>query len=431
MTKLTKFIAAAVVSLPLAIGTQVSARDTVVGLSSIQPPEALQEQIERVIGHAVSTLEPGEQLWFFNASNSALVTTFIAPAGNGAGNSKVMLQSNRQALGQLKRFIESAAPEPGRVGFVDTPGFLRAVRRNYPAGENGADLIVLGAPVLDDPQAPSLSMKGGRVPGDGHITARAGQSPYGTGGLSGSLEGYDFYFGLIGDPWEVSDAHAYRMERFWSLSAEGHGASMAYFGEDLNTLFGLAGHDAANHVHADPLVSTEKQEMLLFMPDTGAVADIYTQPLQVLPAPAPVWRAAENVRIGITWEVPQADIDLYVRPNPTAEVIYFGNANTAGGRLFKDFRNSPINGFETVALHGVVDLSATQIAVNFYSGSAPVSGLQGELRIAIGDQVWAAPFVLSAREGNRSEGAQAVVVNQVIPNDAWQIIDPVAVLTAE
>lgn len=338
-----------------------------------------------------------------------------------------MLQANRTALGKLKRFIDSAAPEPDRLGHTNLPAFLRFVRKNYPAGDGWADLIILTSPIVDIASAPSFSMQNGGVFNDGHIGAQVGQSIYATTGLPGSLGGYDVYFGLIGAPWSVSEAHEYRVERAWALTVEGHEASLAYFDDDLETLFRTAGQDVESRAHAEPLVQTNKLEMLQFAPDTGAVPDIFTQPLEDVSPPSTLWQAAQSPQIGITWNALNADVDLYVRPNPSAEVIYFANESTAEGRLFKDFRNSPASGWETIQLEGAFDLSEMQIAVNFFGGDVP-EGLSGEMRIAVGEQVWATGFSLEASSGNEGKGAESVFRQGTIPNNAWVIIDPLAVV---
>ena len=169
--------------------------------------------------------------------------------------------------------------------------------------------------------------------------------------------------------------------------------------------------------------------MLVFAPDTGTEPVLYTVEPEDLPAPDPIWRAASDVSIGVSWDVQGIDLDLYVRPMPTSDVIYYNHAQTSEGRLFKDFTNSP-DGFETVALNGVVDLSQLQLAVNFYGGRNP-GGVAGELRFAIGSQVWARPFHISSVTGNQGQGAEQALVAREVPNAAWVLINPLEVLGAQ
>jgi len=428
--KLHTLVLSLVVS--LALVTTASARDLVFGLSPYQSSEAAKSQVEQALLFAATHLKADDTAFFFDAANVRLIGTFTVPEGRAYESPRARLQANRAVVGALKTFFEHAEAVPGRIGAGDWPGLFELLRSSYPA-EEGVALILLGAPIADDPRAPSVSMIGGRVPNDGHIAATAAQSPYGTMDLPGTLEGYDVFMGLAEANWYVSDAHDYAVARFWSLSAEAHGAAMAYFGDDVGTLYRLVADGATGRAHAEPLVGTDKLEMLSFAPDNGSVPALYEARPQEAPASAPVWQNARQITIGATWDQ-GVDMDLYVRPKPTSEVIYYGNANPASGegRLFKDIRNGLGAAFETVALSGgPFDVSQMQIALNYYGGGSAPSGVTGELRIAIGDEVWAAPFHVTAQRGNRGAGDETALVDQILPNDAWVLIDPLEVLGVE
>ena len=97
--------------------------------------------------------------------------------------------------------------------------------------------------------------------------------------------------------------------------------------------------------------------------------------------------------------------------------------------MFKDFENSPTTGFETVKLRGgAFALSQMRLAVNFYSGSVQAK-VSGELRIAIGDRVWAKSFEIGARTGDRGAGAERAIADGEVPNSAWIILDPMEILS--
>lgn len=415
--------------LALSMTTQTHARDMVFALSPYQTEAALKSQVEQTLLLAATDLKPGETALFFDGYNARLIGTFEAPDRKGYDAPRARLQANREAVGALKRFLDTTEPVPGRVGASNWPALLRLLRKAYPA-EGDTALVLLGSPIADDPRAPSVSMVGGRVPNDGHIAASAGQSPYGTAGLPGTLSGYDVYFGIIGADYAVSPAHGHAVERFWFVSVEAHEANAVFFGADLATLFRLIPEDAPDQPYAAGFVPTDKLEMLTFAPDNGSVPDLYRARPAEAPAAAPIWQSARSVTVGVTWEQ-DVDVDLYVRPHPEAEVVFYGNAETPAGRLYKDVTVRPGVGFETVALRGQpIDLSRMEICLNLYSGSAP-SGVTGEIRIAIGDEVWAAPFRIPAKRGNKGAGAQSAVVEGVVPNEAWVLIDPLEVLGAE
>lgn len=432
MTKTSTYMTRIVVAVGLlSLSFPAYAHDTVIGLSPHQSPETVKKQAEQVIAHLAGIVQPGEQAHVFDAANNRLLGIFQVPAKQAYSNPRAKLQANKALIGSLKRFIDGAEAVPDRIASIDLPGFLRTLRQNYPSEQNRA-VIVLGSAIYDDPLAPSVSMQGGHVPNDGHISAGFGISPYGTAGISGTLEGTDIYFGLVGgSDWAVSSQHAYAVERFWTLSAEAHGASMAYMGDDLATLFGLARDDTPDRQHSAPLAETDKRFMIRFAPEKARASAPQPEP-ETIPAPEPVWRIARDVRIGLTWACEKCDLDLYVRAKPSAEVVYFGQQETPEATLHKDFIGSPsANGFETVVINGVVDLSKTKIAVNYYGGAANGASPGGEIKISIGDKVWAKPFQIKATRGNKGKGAKAALEQNTAPNDHWVLIDPLSVVAAE
>lgn len=427
---ITSLVGSAAIALSLTLPT--SAREAIIGLSPAQSADALKTQAELVLQHLTQTVEPGESALIFDALNVKLIGTFKVPDKKAYANPRAKLQANQQLLGALKRFIDGAEPVPGRTAQVDAPGFLRSVRENYPSEKTRA-LILLGSPIFDDPLSANVSMRGGWVPNDGHIVANYGVSPFGTKGLSGSLDGTDIYYGLVGNDhnWANSSEHSHVVERFWTLLSEGHGAYMGYFGDDLGTLFRKASTDTKNVKHSAPVAETDKRYMIHFGPNTARQTEESAAKPTDEPALEPQFSAAENVVIGATWDCARCDLDLYVRPFPAAEPIYFANAKTEQGQMFKDFTRSPSNnGFETVALNGIVDLRQTQVLLNFYGGEALDLPVTGEIKITIGDKVWTAPFEIDAKSGNRGMSREDALEGGVEPNTTWVVIDPLDVLRA-
>ncbi|MEL6502827.1 MAG: hypothetical protein AAFQ10_00095 [Pseudomonadota bacterium] len=411
--------------------TSSLARDAVIGLSPVQSPKDVKAQTERVIQFLVDTLDPGEEALLFDATNVQLIGTFAVPNKASYANARAKLQANGAVLKALKTFIEASKAVPGQVGRLDLPGLLRTVREDYPS-DTERSFVVLGSPHYDDPLTPSLSMQNGYVPNDGHVGASIARSPFGTRGLKGSLKGVDLHFGLVGHSgdWAISKRHAYAAERFWTLSTEGHGASMSYFGDDLETLFEVAAQDTPARRHAAARADTDKLFMIRFKKDGGRTNSLNDAEPEKKPAPTPIWKAASNVRIGLKWDCDRCDLDLHVRPRPTSKVISFADVETSEGKFFKDFTRSPsTNGFETIRLNGTLDLSEMLVAVNFYGGRSSSSQVNGEVRIAIGDKVWAAPISIKASAGNKGRGVKQVMEDGEAVNPNWVLIDPVDVVT--
>ncbi len=421
-----------VLAASLLMTTSSHARDAIIGLSPIQTPEALKVQTERTIQFLANTVQPGEQALIFDAYNVQLIGIFKVPNKVSYANPRAKIQANGTLLKQLKSFIEGSKDQKSRTGSLDLPRLMRTVRENYPSNGNRS-FIVLGSPFFDNPLTPSLSMLDGHVPNDGHVASGIAKSPFGTRALGGSLKGTDIHFGLIKseDAWAVSKRHAYAVERFWTLTAEGHGASTAYFGHDLETLFKVAAHDTPDRRHAAPLGETGKRFMIRFKPDAGRTGSIYDAKPKTKPPLPPVWKSASNVKIAVKWSCESCDLDLHVKPKAESEVISFSKTKTSEGQLYKDFTLSPANnGFETVELKGHFDLSRTLVGVNFYGGSVSTSSVKGEVRIAIGDALWAAPFEIDAKSGNKGHGTKELVERGSAPNSNWIKIDLVEVINS-
>ncbi|WP_299867688.1 hypothetical protein [uncultured Roseobacter sp.] len=265
---------AAVLGTTMLTASAAQARETIIALSSAQSKAVLQEQVEQAIGHLLATLDAGEHARIVDATSLALVAEVEMPEGSEPVSPRRALQHNRKAVAKVGHFLNRAQVNAQHPGAIDMPGLLRFVRTHYPAPEEGADLIVFGHPVFAPANAPSQSMVGDRVPSDALVAAGPEISLYGTNALSGSLEGYDIYFGWSASDWSVSPAHRYAVERLWSVSVEAHGGSMAYQAPAETkagraTLFDLAGEDAPDLSHKKPLDPAAPPKMRVFNPDTG------------------------------------------------------------------------------------------------------------------------------------------------------------------
>ncbi|MEM6549832.1 MAG: hypothetical protein AAF713_19090 [Pseudomonadota bacterium] len=104
-----------------------------------------------------------------DAATLRLIGTFAVPEKAAYRHPRAKLKANRPALRALAEFAKASDGDPAPRGRIDLPGFLLQVGRNWPATEP-AELIVLGSPIHDNPRAPGFSMKGGKVPNDGHVT---------------------------------------------------------------------------------------------------------------------------------------------------------------------------------------------------------------------------------------------------------------------
>lgn len=212
--------------------------------------------------------------------------------------------------------------------------------------------------------------------------------------------------------------HGYHVERFWTLSAEAHGGTMGYFGDDLASLFRLALEDIDGQPHPQPLSPTDKLEMVRFFPDQGP-GDSEAE--RQGSAEDIDWRNAANVRVRASWGCETCDLDLYVRPDQQADVLYYAQSRTADGELYKDLRRGMTNGFETVVLNGTVDLDAVLIAINHYGGGAPAAPVTATIELSVGSRTFTKSVALDVRSGNGGNGADVVLDAGTAPGPHWAV----------
>ena len=141
---------------------------------------------------------------------------------------------------------------------------------------------------------------------------------------------------------------------------------------------------------------------------------------------------ATGVEIGLSWDCPRCDLDLYARPYPDADILYFDNTQTSEGRYWKDFRTSPqeVRGYETIEFGVPLSLRNLEIVVNHFSGQAE-GGITAELRITVNGETYAKTFRLSPGEGNHGAGVQNAFSSGTAADEHTQVISPLAVVTTQ
>lgn len=425
MNAFSKFISTGLVLVGVAFSGAVEAKNTVIGLSPFGEPAKVRQNVDGLARYLATNVDPGETAHILDAHGLKLIGTFAVPNKAAYSNPRAKVAVNKTVLRAMFEFAASARGDGDLVGRIDMPGLLRYVGTNYPA--NGkSDLIVLGSPVHHDPRIATLSMRGARVPNDGHIKASRAQSPYGTAGLQNRLKGYRVLLGIPSMDWAATDRHAYFTQRFLSLMIAAQGGQLTTFTTDLGTLFQQAAKPLGGPLEAYSLTATDKLEMIAFKPETAALS-IYERELSRQVPARSALRRAEQVEIGISWDCGDCDLDLFARPGLHGEVIFYGKPVTATGRLFKDYQQSPAitGGFETIAFAVPVDLTTLRLAINFYAGKVPQGGVTGEIRIAIGNHTWAKRFGIAANAGNKGKDANAVMKSGQASNKAWVVVDPV------
>lgn len=412
------------------------ARNLVVAISPYYPPDEAKRHAVQLL-QQLTQLNQGDRVTLLDGYHLSILGEFNIPDNPAYRNPKARLGLNRVAVAALRRFADKSVV-PGGKGHPSVPGAVRLPQllryiANHFTPETRLEVIVLGSPFYDDPKDPAFSMAGGRFPSDGHLFASQGKTPFGAANHSGLLKNIHMHIGYGSDRIMQGDRHRYFVQRFWTLYIEMLGGQLNSFVGDVPTLFrAVSNHTkTASPVHDFRPVRSDKLEMILLRPQEKRQS-IFERPVSETALSPGQVRRAEQVQIGISWQCALCDLDIYARPLPGAEVIYFGRTATMHGHYWKDYRNSPqpTNGFETISFDVPLDLRTLMIAVNFYEGEAP-QGVSGEIRLSVGEQTYAASFHIAATRGNRGQDMAQVFETGKASGNHSVIVDPLRIVKAK
>lgn len=418
----------------LAPVSSVLAQDLSIGLSPFMQPEAAAMQVKTVLRFLTETLEPGESCFVFDAYNIRSIGTFTVPNKPAYRHAKAKLQANKQVVRAMLGFAKQArrpqgSHEPSIIGAIRLPQALRFIGEHYPATEQ-THVLLFGSPLYDDHKEKDFTMRHNHIPGDGHLTKARSVTPYGIKGQESLLAKYRVHLVFPDNRWQQDDHHAFYVKRFWTLFIEGQGGVLSTFSSDLPTVFQRVRNQTPAPKHAYELERSDKLEMILLRPPVVQhELSIYDRQISKDPLARADLTQARDVVVGITWDQPKVDLDLYVRPSPDAAVLSYKHTQSPEGTYYKDFTSSPRvnNGYETVAFTVPLKIQNIVIAVNYYGGrtKAPISGA---LRLSLGDRTYAHPFVLSAKQGNGGQGGEATMESGQPATSQWLVLDPLTVL---
>lgn len=245
-------------------------------------------------------------------------------------------------------------------------------------------------------------MIAGFFPSDGHLLASRDESVYGLADRETTLRQVQLDWGFFGDPW-TTELHRERIQRFWELYLHRQAGHLGALSADLPTVF-RSSLEPSDSPASAPSARTElddtsgKVEMLRLTRGTASL-DWIASPQVLNPAQGPPATVIGPLKIGIRWSG-DWDLDLYARPAPGKERLYFEHPRTAEGYYHKDHRTSPEGEYEFIEFTSPVDVREVEASVNFYQGTSPVPPV-GEVRLEFEGRVYQGPFTLQALRGNQ------------------------------
>ncbi len=384
--------------------------DWVVGLSPHLDRSVKDDVYRRVVGLLIQDIPGGGSLSIYDACHLTTITHVVIPTSHAFQNERTRVNQFQEPIRQLREFLARESATNGAEPFpspesIRMPQFLAFVGEQHVRSNHPVTLVVLGSPLYVDPKEPGFSMCDGYFPSDGHLQASKDQSVYGLKGRSNALEGLTVLWGYFGDPW-MHELHHDRIQRFWSLYLQGQSGRLGVFSSDLATVFKSV-RAAPEDLHPPAFVPDPSQTKVAMwrLSRTIGASDWITQDTVPATVQVPPRSVQGRLKIGIRWRG-NIDLDLYARPRPDAEVLFFEHARSPEGYYYKDHRASPDHDYEFIEFETPVDVREVEAMVNFYAGEQPVPPV-GEVRLEYENHIYSGLFRLQGQQGNQGRGGPA------------------------
>jgi hypothetical protein len=430
----------------------LNAEQTVIAISPALPDLATKNDVYKsILTAALSDIAPGDSIQILDGWEVKSVATLTVPSHQAyARDPKARAKAMQPAIQVFSQWLttESTARNSIPANGLRVPAIFEFCATHTDLATAKGRLVLVGSTIYDDPSEPAFSMKDGYYPSDAHLAVARQESVFGLKDGANRLEGVVVHWASVGAQYQ-DDGNRAAVERWWSLFCQTQGCILASCDSAAATVFqrfktGSRTPIVRASVEADHKLEMRHAPIRIRVPSSAQApqpVDTSTPAPPELPAPAagpdinfmlrqdisqqPLEaQIVENCRIGIRWPG-DCDIDLYVRPMPSSEELFYGHQRTREGIHVKDWLTSPDvdnNGFETVELRGRVDLSKLTVGINFYAGKPQRGGVNGQIRIETGGKVFQSDFHVRASTGNRgSDGSQRA------SSPYWVILDPLVI----
>ena len=393
------------------------------------------EVVEEIGKLALKGIDPGDSLNIYCGETMAPVARLSVPGHRAYQNNwEERLKAMLPEYMKFKAWVVSPPKIEGKPLSLDIPRIFRFVADDLKSGKEGIAMLLIGSPIYSKSSELASSMEDCYYPSDGNLAATSRESIYGLADASDRLKGVEVHWSCLANPFRDMD-HERAVERWWSLYAAHQGAVLRSSEESLVTVAACL-----LEKNSERMVSNDKPDLTsrVSMNQIGVrvrlpegensdsslnflqTADIETQPYPTT--------LVKGCRIGIRWQG-KHDLDLFVRPAPNAEELFFGHNRSEKGRHLKDILTEPVgaDAYELVELDGAVNLSELQVAINTYRGIEDAGDISGSVRIEINGKVYSKPFTLPASNGNK--GADRGTERKA--SKFWTLIDPLELTGAK
>lgn len=420
MTLQNKYLTTALGLICLLHAPEALAESLIIALPASGDAEQRKVEAIEAIKLATKVTNVGETSHFVNGQTGQSIGDFRVPNKNSYRSDKAKLNANKSAVKAVLGFSQSASDDP-YDGALDIPGTLRTLIKSHDMDEVDA-IVFTGNPLFHSESEARLSMASGYVASDGHIRSSATLSHFGMAGFEGQLKGTPIHISTEGYDWSDNTRHFEATERFYGLSIDYLGGALVTFNADRARMMERVQDGVEIAPRRFTMSRSKKREMLYMGRDRRDALPIHERRLSRAPISAVDLKRARNVEVGIRWDC-ACDIDIFARPHPDADILYYGFQRSREGQFYKDYRDASelLNGLESISFDAPIDLNALQIGINFYSGQASAP-LSGEIRLTVNGRTYARPFNMAASTGNAGAGRNGAFESTDAPNDHWVIM---------
>lgn len=380
--------------LTLVLSAPAAAQDYLAILSPFGTKAQVQAQVP-MLQKQLAQMQAGDTLSVLNGKDGETITTFTVPDVPQAHKVRAIQGYNKQPIAKIRQFIASASMDHS-TGALDLPQVLGQVatyHRQY------QDILLLGSLSFDVPGVNPSIASGDLLPADSNLLKESSSSTFGTRNIAERLKGFRFHWWIS----QKSGSQQYQQEaiRFWHLWLHHQGSEVISITSDHSVVLKRLKDNAPALPMSYEMQSDEQ----------AALQPTLFERELTKPSDATKWQQHQKVSVAIRWVGSGIDLDIYTMLPGQSKPVYYANGNTAHAKHLKDVRSAPQGKpafYETIVYHKVIDSCQLLAAVNFYSGNSS-NGVQGHIRIAMGDAVFEKPFALSATEGNKGADIAAVL----------------------
>ena len=402
------WICSLVTALPAAepVSTPTHPQAFVIGISPYLDNTVKDEVYRSVVRLFVEGLPLNSTVAVYDAFYLKTITKVTLPNAHVFESPKTRANQFATAIRELRQFLAETHPKPLDPhlkfdGAMRLPQFCDFLAENLPSTNAPLTVLLIGSPLYQDEKEPGFSMVDGFFPSDGHLQAKRDQSIFGITSETVPVRPLVAHWVYFGDPW-ISDLYKEKITRFWTLYLEGRGEQLVTFCGDIPTAvqaFRLGDNGVRTQLRHWTLDRDQTKIEMLRIGREVQIADwIERDSISETAQRAPSVLVGP-MKIGIRWKR-NVDLDLYSTPRPGTETLFFQHPRSPEGYYYKDHRSSPGREYEFIEFETPVDIREVEASVNFYKGSCP-HGPRGEVRIEFDGKIYAAPFAISASEGNR------------------------------